>query len=134
MNQISANQMEALANSEKMHNERLMRQDQISRMGMLSLNKRATSLKVARMASVKHIVTLKQGNKENQLCNEDEKIKQKDADSMNKVKSLDKAVVAPPRSKFMKVAKVAALISQIKQGRDICTCSSLDASCRVHDS
>ena len=36
-------------------------------------------------------------------------------------------------NKFLKAAKTAAVISSLKFGRDICTCSSLDATCAVHD-
>ena len=36
-------------------------------------------------------------------------------------------------NKFLKAAKMAAVISSVKFGRDICTCSSLDATCAVHD-
>ena len=36
-------------------------------------------------------------------------------------------------NKFLKAAKMAAVISSVKFGRDICTCSSLDAKCAVHD-
>ena len=36
-------------------------------------------------------------------------------------------------NKFLKAAKTAAVISSLKFGRDICTCSSLDATCAIHD-
>ena len=58
-------------------------------------------------------------------------INDKDSDSK---KGLDKGVVVPTNNKFLKAAKTAALISKLKQGRDICTCSSLDAKCYIHDS
>ena len=153
MKQIAANQMEQLVNKERMHNERLMSQDQISRRGKMSYNKSAYDLKMDKMAPIKNIVTPKKGNKENQPCNEEGKIRQhkklgavlgaaknfknvadKDADSMTKVNLVEKQVVVPTRSKFLKVAKIAVMISQVKQGRDICTCSSLDAKCLLHDS
>ena len=34
---------------------------------------------------------------------------------------------------FVKVAKLAVLISQIKKDHDICTCESLDTICKLHD-
>ena len=37
------------------------------------------------------------------------------------------------KNKFLKAAKLAVLISQVKKGHDICTCESLDAKCKVHD-
>ena len=145
--------MEQLVNKERIHNQRLMSQDQISRMGIISYNKSAYDLKTAKMAPIKNIVTSNKGNKENQPCNEEGKVKQqpklgtvwgaaknfknvadKDAYSMTKLNPVEKQVVVPTRSKFLKAAKFAVTISQVKQGRDICTCSSLDAKCVVHDS
>ena len=153
MNQIAENQMEELDNKEKIHNERLMRQNQISRMGMVSYSKNAYDRKMARMESVNNISGLKKRNKENEPCNEKEKTKQqkkmgavwgaaksfknitdKDADSMYEAKTMDKPLVAPQKNKFMKVAKFAVMINQVSQGRGICTCSSLDAKCDIHDS
>ena len=40
---------------------------------------------------------------------------------------------AAPLNKFRKVAQMTVLINSIKQGRDICTCESLDAKCKIHD-
>ena len=150
MKQISANQMEEIVNKERIHNERLMSQDQRSR--MVSYNKTGFQYD-AKKANGKNIVALKKRDKENQPCTEEEKIKQqkklgtiwgasknfkniidKDAESINKAKNFDKTVIAPTKNKFMKAAKIAVLISQVKQGRDICTCSSLDAKCYIHDS
>ena len=37
-------------------------------------------------------------------------------------------------NKFQKAARFAALMSSVKQGRDLCTCESLDAKCKIHDS
>ena len=38
-----------------------------------------------------------------------------------------------PKRSFVKVAKLAVLISQIKKDHDICTCESLDTICKLHD-
>ena len=139
MKQISANQMDEIVKKEKMHNERV-----------------ANDLKMGRYALVKNRVASNMRNIENEPCNEEEKIKKqkklgtvwnaaksfrnntdKDADSMNKAKSLDKTEVVP--TKFMKAAKIAVMISHVKAGsgerwtKD-CTCYSLDAKCYLHDS
>ena len=37
------------------------------------------------------------------------------------------------KDKFVKAAKLAVLISQVKKDHDICTCESLDAICKLHD-
>ena len=37
------------------------------------------------------------------------------------------------KSKFLKAAKLAVLISQVKKDHNICTCESLDALCKIHD-
>jgi hypothetical protein len=37
-------------------------------------------------------------------------------------------------SKFRKVARTTVLLQSLKSGRAICTCESLDARCKVHDS
>ena len=37
------------------------------------------------------------------------------------------------KDKFLKAAKLAVLISQVKKGHSICTCDSLDSKCKLHD-
>jgi hypothetical protein len=152
MNQITANQMEELVNKERMHNERLMSQDKISRMVSYNKDAFAHDATKAKIAYVKNIVALQKGDKENQPCNQEDKMKHqnklrivwsaskkfksitgKDSDSMNKAKTLDKEVVAPMKNKFMKAAKITVMISQVKRAHDGCTCWSLDAKCHIHD-
>ena len=37
------------------------------------------------------------------------------------------------KKKFIKASKMAAFLSQLTEGQDICTCVSLDSECKVHD-
>ena len=59
-------------------------------------------------------------------------------EGMDEGKDLGENLKAPsgvedPFNRFRKIARKTALINALKQGRDICTCSSLDAICKVHD-
>ena len=132
MKQVNANLMEELVTKEKMHNERL-------------------NLKMARKSPY-NSPSLKKRNKETESWMEsEEKLKQqkklgnvwsaarsfrkitdKDADFMNKSKTLDKTAVGP--TKFMKAAKIAIMINQVREDRGMCTCYSLDSKCSLHDS
>lgn len=38
-----------------------------------------------------------------------------------------------PKTKFIRVAKFLTLMSSLKQGVDVCTCASLEANCKLHD-
>ena len=147
MNQISANQMEEIVNKQRMHNERFMSQGKVLGMGSYNKSDFENDAKKARTASNKNIGSLKKRDKENQQpCNQEEKIIQqnkfgmvwsasnsfksitdRDADSMNKETTLDKAVVVPKKNAFMRAAKLANSLKR-------CTCSSLDSKCYIHDS
>ena len=37
------------------------------------------------------------------------------------------------KRRFVTAAKTAVLIKAVKQGRDICTCATLDTDCKLHD-
>ena len=55
-------------------------------------------------------------------CDKDEEVKETGTENESSAKS-----------KFLKAAKLAVLISQVKKDHNICTCESLDALCKIHD-
>ena len=64
--------------------------------------------------------------------NELEKWVRKGGDTGEEHKSSSGEEVVPFK-RFQKVARKAVIANSMKQGRDICTCSSLDAICKAHD-
>ena len=144
MNKIAEKHMEELVKKEKIQNEMLMSQAERSRM---VLNNKNNCEKKTKTASFKDIMGMKKGDRENQTIGYEEKTKtQKNLGSMFRVSrsfksNIDKdaskgsdKVIPASKAKFLKAAKFAVMISQVKQGHDICTCSSLDATCKMHDS
>ena len=141
MNQIAANQIAEMVNREKLQNEQLMSQDERSR---LMVNNQRNVANKAKKASFKDIMSINEIEKEPETSSQEDKMKQPRKigslwtvsrsfkNNLAKSKELEK-VVPQPKAKFLRAAKIAVMISQVKQGRVICTCSSLDAKCSIHD-
>ena len=114
MSQIAENQIkEAINNNNK---ERIMREEQ--REKMLSYTK-PPSVKCEYSNTFHKVMTLKKQQHQKNKEEDDVAIQTKYTGATNK---------------FFKAAKVAVMVSGVAKDRNICTCSSLDASCHLHDS
>ena len=60
-------------------------------------------------------------------------VDKKSAIKMQTAKSEHEVTSRSTNNKFKKMAKFTVLLNSVKQGRDICTCESLDAKCKIHD-
>ena len=145
MNQVSENRMMDIIDQDRFEKQRMIERQQRSRMLLYNTNDPFYNIQEQRQASVDRRATR---NKK-----KEEQAKPKDAED-SKVKKISTLVtiwgnrpsreqkgsikddnIEKPKgpNKFLKAAKMAAVISSVKFGRDICTCSSLDAKCAVHD-
>ena len=147
MNQVAENRMMDIIDQDRFEKQRMIERQQRSRMLAYNTNDPFYNLQEQRQASVDRRPT------RNKKREKEEKAKEQSAED-NKVKKISTLVTIwgnrPSRdqkgtvkddnnektkgpNKFLKAAKMAAVISSVKFGRDICTCSSLDAKCAVHD-
>lgn len=152
MNQVAENQIAELIDKDKIQQQRLMEKEQRSK--MLSFKTTSESFfqaKHHRPTSIRNLIAAKKKAKE-----EEERKAEEDAKNAEKIrkvatlstiwgskKNLDKnndktnpkgPSTSAVTNKFQKAARFAALMSTVKQNRDLCTCESLDAKCKIHDS
>ena len=134
MHEIEEKQIEEIIKKERLQREQL-------------INRNNCTQKSSQPSSIKSLMYMKKKEKENNIC-EEERLKRKKIGAVSlwnssrkknaenkdpestkgKSKTVDKS-----KNRFLNAAKMAVLISQVKQGRDICTCESLDANCKLHD-
>ena len=144
MNQISESRMMDIIDQDRFEMFREIERHQKSRMLVCDTNDPLYNLQEQRQASVGRRLVRNKKKEEHAKAqrNEDNKVKKistlvtiwentRDLKGLGKDDGNEK-----PKgpNKFLKAAKMAAVISSVKFGRDICTCSSLDAKCAVHDS
>ena len=144
MNRISESRMMDIIDQDRFEMFREIERHQKSRMLVCDTNDPLYNLQEQRQASVGRRLVRNKKKEENAKAQRNEN---------NKVKKISAVVTiwgdtrdqkglgndagnekSKGPNKFLKAAKMAAVISSVKFGRDICTCSSLDAKCAVHDS
>lgn len=162
MDQVAENQIAELINKDRLQKKLLMeqaqRQNMRSHQAIAALNQPKKFRRP--MLSFKKKEEQKDIPKQDDLTNDEEKTKdpkiatigsiwglsKKSKDNINNGGGIDenpKTIDEKPKilakeevalSKFRKAGRITALICSIKQGREICTCESLDATCKIHDS
>ena len=152
--QVADHQMDEIINEERSQHERMMKQTQ--RDTMLSFKAMAQEEQMRRSVSRNTLNWKKRQDehkkneeiKKQEAINEPSKIKtvcdiwglSKKAKGKvmraeePKDSSKDSSNSAMNLVKFRQVAKTAVLLKTMTRGHDICTCESLDARCKVHDS
>ena len=152
MNQVAQNQIEEIVTMDKMQKQRLLEKEQRSKMLSYKTAESLYHIKQHRTSSIRGMISSrkKKEEQEEEENNEENKAKPKiatlssiwgakktfekgAADKGGNTKSHKVEKVEAPTSKFKRAAKFAVLINSVKQGRDICTCESLDARCKIHD-
>lgn len=149
MKEVSENRMAEIIDQDRFEKQRITECPQKSRLLLYDKNYPYYNIKEHRRLSLER----RQGRGSSFHKKKDKKTKDEIAEN-NKVKKISKLMTIwgnrPSRerkesvkdeniekakgpNKFLKAAKMAAVISSVKFGRDICTCSSLDATCAVHD-
>ena len=145
MNQVSESRMMDIIDQDRFEKQRMIERHQKSRMLSYDTNDPFYSLQEQRQASVDRRKVRNKKKEEHAKAqhNEDNKVKKISTlmtiwgnrparERKESVKDENIEKTKGP-NKFLKAAKTAAVISSLKFGRDICTCSSLDATCAVHD-
>ena len=143
MNQVSESRMMDIIDQDRFEKQRMIERHQKSRMLSYDTNDPFYNLQEQRQASVDRRKVRNKKKEEHAKAqrNEDNKVKKistlvtiwgntRDQKGPGKDDGTEKT---KGPNKFLKAAKMAAVISSVKFGRDICTCSSLDAKCAVHD-
>ena len=147
MNQVSENRMAEIIDQDRFEKQRIIECPQKSRLLLHDKSYPYYNIKEHRRLSLER----RQSRGSSIHKKKDKKAKDEIAED-NKVKKISTLVTiwgnardqkGPGKddgtektkgpNKFLKAAKMAAVISSVKFGRDICTCSSLDAKCAVHD-
>ena len=145
MDQISESRMMEIIDQDRFEKQRIIECQQRSRMLVYNTNDPFYNLQEQRQASVARRPTRNKKKEEQakEQIAEDNKVKKistlvtiwgnrPSRDQKGTIKDDSNEKPKGP-NKFLKAAKMAAVISSVKFGRDICTCSSLDAKCAVHD-
>ena len=149
MNQVSENRMAEIIDQDRFEKQRVIECPQKSRMILHDKSypyyniKEHRRLSLERRQSRGSSIHKKKDKKAKDEMAEDNKVKKvstlmaiwgnrpaRERKESVKDENIEKA---KGPNKFLKAAKTAAVISSLKFGRDICTCSSLDATCAVHD-
>ena len=143
MNQVAESRMMDIIDQDRFEKQRMLESHQKSRMLVYDTNDPFYNLQGQRQASVNRRPNRNKKKEEHAKAqrNEDNKAKKistivtiwgntRDQKGLGKDDGNEK-----PKgpNNFLKAAKMAAVISSVKFGRDICSCSSLDAKCAVHD-
>ena len=145
MNQVSESRMMDIIDQDRFEKQRMIERHQKSRMLSYDTNDPFYNLQEQRQASVDRRKVRNKKKEEHAKAqrNEDNKVKKistlvtiwgnrPSREQKGSIKDDNNEKPKGP-NKFLKAAKMAAVISSVKFGRDICTCSSLDAKCAVHD-
>ena len=156
MNQVSESRMMDIIDQDRFEKQRMLERHQKSRMLSYDTNDPFYNLQEQRQASVDRRKVRNKKKEEHAKAqrNEDNKVTkistlvtilgntrdQKAPEKGNgneKPKGPNKLLKAflkaAKREQLREQLREAAVISSVKFGRDICTCSSLDAKCAVHD-
>ena len=148
MNQVAENQIAELIDKDKIQQQRLMEKEQRSKMLSYKTSESFFQAKHHRNTSIRNLIAAKKKEEERkaeQDANNAEKIKKvatlstiwgskKNLDKNNDKTNPKGPSTSSMTNKFQKAARFAALMSTVKQNRDLCTCESLDAKCKIHDS
>ena len=147
MNQVAENQIAELIDKDKLQQQRFMEKEQRAKMLSYKTSESFFQAKHHRHTSIRNLIAKKKEEEERakQEKNENaEKIKKVatlstiwgSKKSMEKTKESNSKGTNPSSmtNKFQKAARFAALMSTVKQNRELCTCESLDAKCKIHDS
>ena len=148
MNQVAENQIAELIDRDKIQQQRLMEKEQRSKMLSYKTSESFFQVKHHRNTSIRNLIAAKKKEEERkaeQDANNAEKIKKvatlstiwgskKNLDKNNEKTNPKGPSTSAMTNKFQKAARFAALMSTVKQNRDLCTCESLDAKCKIHDS
>ena len=147
MDQVSESRMMEIIDQDRFEKERIIERQQRSRMLAYNTNDPFYNLQEQRQASAARRPTRNKKKEEQakEETPEDNKVKKistlgvltlwgnrPSRDQKGNIKDDNNEKPKGP-NKFLKAAKMAAVISSVKFGRNICTCSSLDAKCAVHD-
>ena len=146
MNQVSESRMMEIIDQDRFEKQRIIERQQRSRMLVYNTNDPFYNLQEQRQAVARRPTRNKKKEEQaKEQMAEDNKVKKistigalslwgnrTSRDQKGTIKDDNNEKPKGP-NKFLKAAKMAAVISSVKFGRDICTCSSLDARCAVHD-
>jgi hypothetical protein len=142
MNQVGANQMEMIISREKIHNEKLVTQDQLTRIAaknkieLLRIEERKSKL-----IGFRDLMSKQNDESQSTLDMDKAHQAQKKFGALMGVSSgfrknleekENRAKLA--RTRFSKATRMTVLINSLKGSQVICTCSSLEVNCAKHDS
>ena len=143
MNQVSESRMMDIIDQDRFEKQRMIERHQKSRMLSYDTNDPFYNLQEQRQASVHRRQVRNKKKEEHTKAQRNEENKVKKISTLVTIWGNTRDQKGPGKddsnektkgpNKFLKAAKMAAVISSVKFGRDICTCSSLDAKCAVHD-
>ena len=153
MKQIELNQIADLIEENRLENERNMRHEKIGKSFAQNASESLPTIKQDLKRGSKSIQH-KKNSKEKKQINGDDMDRQKKLDKLGSIwntskttnrmstKSNNSGLISNPsdekkcalQRKFLKVARVLVIVNSIKKGHTICTCSSLDSKCKLHDS
>ena len=149
MNQVAQNQIEEIISKDKLQKQQLMEKEERAKMLCYKTTESLyhhQSMKQHRNSNLRNLIPSRKKKDEPE---EDEENKVKKITTLSSIWGAKKTFekypsekggstkpqkVEPATSKFQKAAKFTVLINSMKQGRDVCTCESLDAKCKIHDS
>ena len=152
MNQVAKNQIEEIVSKEKLQRQLVIEKEQRSKMLSYKATESLYHMKQQRTSNLRNLMSSRKKKDEPEPeqveNNEENKVKKittissiwgakKTFEKLTSEKggSAKSQKVAPAAmNKFQKAARFAVLINSVKQGREICTCESLDAKCAIHDS
>ena len=147
MNQVAQNQIEEIVSKDKVQKQRLMEKQQRAKMLSFKTTESMYQVKQHRNSSLRNLISSrKKAEEEEKMADENKANQIKKITAISSIwgakKSFEKGAfggntksptVAAATSKFQRAAKFAVLINSVKQGREICTCESLDSKCKIHD-
>ena len=145
MKQVAENQMQELINKEKFQNEKLISQDEHTRIvakSKIDLARQEDRKMKAKEKGISFRDLMGKKNEENKSNIDEKKVQQQrkfgalmgvsSSIRKNLEEKENRAKIA--RTKFLKAAKMTVFVNSVKQGQVICTCNSLDEKCAKHDS
>ena len=132
MNEVAENQIAELVDKDREQKQRMVEREQRSKMLSYKTTNTFAQLKPQRNTSLRGAFGKQRNNKEEKT----EQVRKAATLATvwgSKQSKEDKSNDKGDKKSFLKVAKLAVLMSSVTQGREICTCESLDAKCKIHD-
>ena len=135
MNEVAENQIAELVDKDREQKQRMVEREQRSKMLSYKTTNTFAQFKPQRNTALRGAFGKQRKDKEEKT----EQVRKAATlatvwgSKQSKEDKVDKANEKGDKKSFLKVAKLAVLMSSVTQGREICTCESLDAKCKIHD-